>query len=146
MKNRTGQSAYHFLRGMFGDDAIGNIELPEPYTPNFILRVSIYYELSFLLHKLYIKWIKYWRNSILLLNDLVTFWSLFVYYRHINHVQDGSKKFTKMRKQLIKREDYLHRERYSKIPSMLSALDLVLCTHSPQVWAIVVIIITIILS
>ncbi|XP_069969884.1 multiple inositol polyphosphate phosphatase 1 [Penaeus vannamei] len=38
VKNRTGQSAYHFLRGMFGDDAIGTIELPEPYSPNFILR------------------------------------------------------------------------------------------------------------
>ncbi|XP_071513577.1 multiple inositol polyphosphate phosphatase 1-like [Panulirus ornatus] len=38
VKNRTGQSAYHFLRGMFGEDAVGNIELPEPYSPNFILR------------------------------------------------------------------------------------------------------------
>lgn len=38
VKNRTGQSAYHFLRGMFGEDAVGNIELPQPYNPNFILR------------------------------------------------------------------------------------------------------------
>lgn len=37
-KNRTGQSAYHFMRGMFGDDAIGGIELPQPYSPNFILK------------------------------------------------------------------------------------------------------------
>lgn len=40
IKNRTGQSAYHFLRGMFGDEAVGNIELPQPYSPNFVLRVS----------------------------------------------------------------------------------------------------------
>ncbi|KAK7068393.1 hypothetical protein SK128_007921 [Halocaridina rubra] len=38
VKNRTGQSAYHFMRGMFGDDAIGTIEFPEPHSPNFILR------------------------------------------------------------------------------------------------------------
>ncbi|KAK3889555.1 hypothetical protein Pcinc_006448 [Petrolisthes cinctipes] len=38
VKNRTGQSAYHFLRGMFGDEAVGNIELPQPYSPNFVLR------------------------------------------------------------------------------------------------------------
>lgn len=40
VKNRTGQSAYHFLRGMFGEEAVGDIELPKPYSPNFILRVS----------------------------------------------------------------------------------------------------------
>ncbi|XP_045603682.1 multiple inositol polyphosphate phosphatase 1 [Procambarus clarkii] len=38
VKNRTGQSAYHFLKGMFGDDVVGNIEFPEPFSPNFILR------------------------------------------------------------------------------------------------------------
>ncbi|XP_042220335.1 multiple inositol polyphosphate phosphatase 1-like isoform X2 [Homarus americanus] len=38
VKNRTGQSAYHFFRGMFGEDAVGNIEFPQPYSPNFILR------------------------------------------------------------------------------------------------------------
>lgn len=38
VKNRTEQSAYHFLRGMFGEDAVGNIELPKAYSPNFILR------------------------------------------------------------------------------------------------------------
>ncbi|CAL4073625.1 unnamed protein product, partial [Meganyctiphanes norvegica] len=38
VKNRTGQSAYHFLRGMFGEDAVGEIEMPKPYEPNFILR------------------------------------------------------------------------------------------------------------
>lgn len=38
VKNRTGQSAYHFMRGMFGDDAIGGIEFPQPYSPNFNLR------------------------------------------------------------------------------------------------------------
>lgn len=40
VKNRTEQSAYHFLRGMFGEDAVGSIELPKAYSPNFILRVS----------------------------------------------------------------------------------------------------------
>ncbi|XP_045133296.1 multiple inositol polyphosphate phosphatase 1-like isoform X1 [Portunus trituberculatus] len=38
VKNRTEQSAYHFLRGMFGEDTVGNIELPKAYSPNFILR------------------------------------------------------------------------------------------------------------
>ncbi|KAG0716428.1 Multiple inositol polyphosphate phosphatase 1 [Chionoecetes opilio] len=38
IKNRTEQSAYHFLRGMFGEDAVGNIELPRAYSPNFILK------------------------------------------------------------------------------------------------------------
>ena len=39
IKNRTQQSAYHFLRGVFGDDEIGKIELPKPYHPNFLLKV-----------------------------------------------------------------------------------------------------------
>ncbi|KAL7632520.1 UNVERIFIED_CONTAM: hypothetical protein RMT77_017137 [Armadillidium vulgare] len=38
IRNRTGQSAYHFLRGMYGDDAIGKIKLPKPINPNLVLR------------------------------------------------------------------------------------------------------------
>ncbi|KAF2366190.1 Histidine phosphatase superfamily clade-2 [Trinorchestia longiramus] len=36
--NRTGQSAYHFLRGAFGEQAAANIPLPQPHSPNFKLR------------------------------------------------------------------------------------------------------------
>ncbi|XP_018023682.1 multiple inositol polyphosphate phosphatase 1 isoform X3 [Hyalella azteca] len=36
--NRTGQSAYHFLRGAFGEDVVANNPLPKPHSPNFKLR------------------------------------------------------------------------------------------------------------
>ena len=51
--NRTGQSAYHFLRGMFGDEEAAKIKLPTPRSPNFKLRVSALSNLPKILNHYY---------------------------------------------------------------------------------------------
>lgn len=51
--NRTSQSAYHFLRGVFGDDQVAKIKMPRPRPTNWKLRVRCRHFLNSRVYMIY---------------------------------------------------------------------------------------------